>query len=191
MPGKPLMVAATITMLLNGGCYHPSYQLELYKGAERLVDGPNFEHQRSLTDCGVAAVAMILRLNGQRIEYGTLRREVRLSRNGLSLAQIRDLMRENNLAARGFRLDLSQLDTVTLPLIAWLPTRHVVVLETLTSDSAVVSDPGWGRWKVSRARLSRAWDGTALVPDENATRAGVAEGRSDTAGTHLIRGLHP
>jgi ABC-type bacteriocin/lantibiotic exporter with double-glycine peptidase domain len=191
MPGKPLIVAATMAVLLSEGCYHPSYQLDLYNGAERLADGPNFEHQRLRTDCGVAAVAMILRMHGQQIGYATLRREVRLSGDGLSLAEIRDLMRENNLAARGVKLDLSQLDTATLPLIAWLPTRHVVVLETLTSDSAVVSDPGRGRWKVSRASLSRAWDGTALVPNENATPPGVARGRSDTARTHPTRGFHP
>jgi ATP-binding cassette subfamily B protein RaxB len=184
---------AAVTVLLNGGCYQPSHQLELYEGAERLGDGPHFEHQRSLTDCGLAAAVMMLRLEGQRVEYDALRREVRLSRNGLSLAQIRDVMLENKLEARGLKLDPSQLDSVTLPLIVWLPTRHVVVLEALTSDSAVISDPGRGRWKVSRVRLSRAWDGTALVPRNAATRASFAESRSDTVRKQFTptRGFHP
>jgi ABC-type bacteriocin/lantibiotic exporter with double-glycine peptidase domain len=186
---------AAAIVLLSDGCYHPSHQLALYEGAERLGDGPYFEYQRSGTDCGVAAAVMMLRLDGQQVEYDALRREVSLSRNGLSLAQIRDVMRENNLDARGLSLDPSRLDSVTLPLIAWLPTRHVVVLEALTPDSAVISDPGRGRWKVSRARLSRAWDGTALVPANAVTRLLPIERRSDTARKQLTptptRGFHP
>jgi ABC-type bacteriocin/lantibiotic exporter with double-glycine peptidase domain len=199
VPGTPLMVATRIRtrylaaafVLLSDGCYHPSHQLALYEGAERLGDGPYFEYQRSRTDCGVAAAVMMLRLDGQQVDYDALRRGVRLSRNGLSLAQIRDVLREHNLDARGLRLDPSRLDSVTLPVIAWLPMRHVVVLEAITADSAVISDPGRGRWKVSRARLSRAWSGTALVAANAATRAPLSEGRSDTARKHSTRGFHP
>jgi ABC-type bacteriocin/lantibiotic exporter with double-glycine peptidase domain len=184
---------AATTVLLSGGCYQPSHQLALYEGAERLGDGPHFVHQRSLTDCGVAAAVMMLRLEGQQIDYDRVRRGVRLSRNGLSLAQIREVMRENNLDARGFRLDPARLDSVTLPLIAWLPTQHVVVLEALTSESAVISDPARGRWKVSRASLSHAWDGTALVPENLPRPFPATETRSDTARKQPTptRGFHP
>lgn len=148
---------------LNESCYQPSYELTLYHGAERLNDGPYFEYQKSPTDCGVAAAVMMLRLNGHRAQYHALRNEVSLSRDGLSLGQIRALMQKSTLATRGLKVDPSTLENGALPLIAWLPTRHVVVVEAVTAVSAVVSDPGRGRWKVSRAKLSRAWDGTALV----------------------------
>jgi ABC-type bacteriocin/lantibiotic exporter with double-glycine peptidase domain len=186
-------ILAATTVLLGGGFYYPSHELALYEGAERLGDGPHFVHQRSLTDCGVAAAAMMLRLEGQPADYDGVRRGVRLSRNGLSLAQIREVMRENNLDARGLKLDPARLDSVTLPLIVWLPTRHVVVLEALTSESAVISDPARGRWRVSRARLSRAWDGTALVPENPLTRFPATETRSDTARKQPTptRGFHP
>ena|ERR1700681_2374405 len=167
---------AALLVLLNQSCYRPPYQLALYDGAERLSDGPSFEHQRSNSDCGVAAAVMMLRLSGRQVEYRALRQEVHPSRGGLSLAQIRDLMLKHELAANGMTLDPLALDRVPLPLIAWLPTRHVVVLEKVTSTSAVISDPGRGRWKVSRARLSHWWDGTALVPAPISARISLQGG---------------
>lgn len=163
--GKSFLIAAIL--LANARCYQASYELALYKGADRLSDGPFFEHQRSNTDCGLAAAIMMLRLSGQPADYKALSREIRMSRVGLSLAQIRDLMLENKLATRGLSVDPENLDSVTLPFMAWLPTHHVVVVERLTPDSAVISDPARGRWKVSRSALSRAWDGIALVPSES------------------------
>ena len=185
------MCLATALALLSESCYRPSYQPALYDGAERLIDGPYFEYQKSRTDCGVAAAVMMLRLNGREARYGTLRHEVTLSRDGLSLAQLRQLMLRNRLPVRGVKVDPSALDDAALPLIAWLPTHHVIVLEEITSASAVVSDPGRGRWKVSRARLSRAWDGTALVPVRAGSRVSLARMRSDTAPKHLTRGSYP
>jgi ATP-binding cassette subfamily B protein RaxB len=181
-------------VVMGQSCHTPSYQLALYEGAERLADGPHFEYQKTRKDCGVAAALMMLRFDGQRLEYAALRQEVSVSRDGLSLEQIRELMLRHHLAVAGLRVDPSNLDGVSMPLIAWLPTQHVVVLEAVTPVAAIVSDPGRGRWKVSRAELARAWDGTALVPvgarpSVQAVRS-PTEMRSDTIGRHLTRGSY-
>jgi ABC-type bacteriocin/lantibiotic exporter with double-glycine peptidase domain len=177
------------TALSLWACQPPSYRLPLYEGAERLADGPLFEHQKDRTDCGVAAAVMMLRLTGRKADYQTLRRQAHVTRDGLSLSEMRQLMRVNALSVRGLQVDPASLEGASLPLIAWLPTRHVIVIERVTPTSAFVSDPGYGRWKVSRAKLARAWDGTALVPLNTEVVFPHDRMRSDTARSQSTRGL--
>jgi ABC-type bacteriocin/lantibiotic exporter with double-glycine peptidase domain len=187
LPPHRRRVLAACVLVAGGACYRPDARPLVYVDATRLTETPYFEGQRALNDCGVAASVMLLRLGGKSASYDSLVREVILTRAGMSLAQMQELLAAHQLRTRGVRLALTPGE-VSTPLIAWLHAdHHVVVLEALTSDSAVVSDPAHGRFQLSRETLLRFWDGTALVPMQSAASM-TSVRRSDTAAGSPTRG---
>ena len=140
-------------------------ETNLYASGTRLPELAAFEAQRSSNDCGVAAATILLRLLGtEDITYETLRKSVSPSGRGVTLAEMRKMLDAHGLRTEGVRLTPGALKTVALPIIAWLPTEHYVVVESADTADVIVYDPGRGVWRLTRPQLWQIWDGTALVP---------------------------
>jgi ABC-type bacteriocin/lantibiotic exporter with double-glycine peptidase domain len=154
--------------LLACGCYRPAFDTELYAGSERLPEDASFEAQRTVNDCAIAAAATLLRLQGHSVSYAELARGVELERFGLSLADLRSLLRRRGVRTEGIRLSPADFAEISPPLIAWLSAGHYVVLTASQNGQVIVSDPARGRWRVPEERLWEIWDGTALIAESEA-----------------------
>lgn len=120
--------------------------------------------QRAANDCGVAALAMLLRLSGIDVRADDLFESTVVPVDGLSLLQMSTLA-----AAHGMRLAPAALPRrayadVPVPWVAHLSWDHYVVVEAVAGGRVVVADPRAGRLSYAAAAFVRAWSGYALIP---------------------------
>jgi len=126
----------------------------------RRVD---FIAQMEATECGAAALAMILAYHGHHAPLPEVRQACGISRDGASALAIVTAARCYGLEARGVRLELEQLPQLPLPAVLHWDFDHFVVLERLGRASATLVDPAHGRRRVDRHELGRSFTGAALV----------------------------
>lgn len=160
---SPGVVLAALLVLL-ASCYWPPSSEPLYRDAEPLPPTSAFESQRSGFDCGIAAAVIGLRLLGERINYEEARSSVKWGKQALSLLDVQEIFAAHGVAATGVRLGRERFRSLSRPVVAWLPSRHFVVLEPAHSGRVIVHDPARGRWRVESDALWRTWHGIALVP---------------------------
>ena len=101
--------------------------------------------QTEMTECGLACLAMIARFHGHDVDLNSLRRKHLLSMQGTSLKQIMGIAGTLSLSPRALRVDLDQLQNLTLPAILHWDLNHYVVLSKVSGDHVEIHDPGIGR----------------------------------------------
>ncbi len=119
--------------------------------------------QTEAAECGLAAMAMIARFHGHRINLAGLRQRFPPSMKGATLVQLMAIATDLDLAPRPVRLELDELDQLQLPAILHWDLNHFVVLETVTRGrSAVILDPASGRRVMKLSEIDRHFTGVAL-----------------------------
>lgn len=87
-----------------------------------------FCRQLDSRQCGIASVAMISRFYGKKYSLRFLERMCDLSREGISLKALHDLVQKLGFSSQAGRLTLSQLRECQLPAILHWNQNHFVVL---------------------------------------------------------------
>ncbi|HEY0151259.1 MAG TPA: cysteine peptidase family C39 domain-containing protein [Longimicrobium sp.] len=128
-----------------------------YEGREGV------EMQRGESDCGIAALAMVMKHHRRRAELEGERRGVLKRGEGLSLLEMQGIAARHGLAAKGWRMDLPALARAPLPAVAHFEDHYVVVDRVLPDGTVHVRDPGVGRVVLSAADFARLWTGNVLV----------------------------
>ena len=113
--------------------------------------------QLTQTECGLCACLMLLRAYGSQEPLSALRRDYEVGRDGLSLRELRDLLRSRGMESGMYRVSPRRLRSVQLPVIAYWEHHHYVVLERLDDRGAVIVDPASGRRRVSVADFERCF----------------------------------
>jgi predicted double-glycine peptidase len=131
----------------------------------RLLGWEGVVPQRTLWDCGPAAVATLMLQLGH--EVPTLERVARLAGTTPRGTAMRGL--SDALDALGVRHAV-QLSGVTRldarPVLAWVRPGHFVVVERSAERGMVdVLDPRVGRYRIAASAFARSWPGAALVPE--------------------------
>jgi ATP-binding cassette subfamily B protein len=121
-----------------------------------------FIPQMEVTECGAAALAMILAFHGHHATLPEVRQACGVSRDGANALAMVKAARRYGLAAEGVRLDLDQLGHLPLPAILHWDFDHFVVLERLGTAWAILVDPAGGRRRVSLEEMGRRFTGAAL-----------------------------
>ena len=117
-------------------------------------------------DCGAASLEMILAAHGIRRSLADLSQQLRLTANGTSLLNLRQVSTELGLPGRSWSIGPSDLNRVPLPAIAFVGGDHFVVIERLAGpDVLVVDDPALGRLRWPVREFRKAWSGETLVFD--------------------------
>lgn len=127
--------------------------------------------QMSVTDCGAACIAAVLRYHGRDISLREVRDAANIARDGASALALLEAARGFGLRGRGMRLELASLEYVPPGAILHWEFRHFVVFERLLKDSVEIMDPASGRRRVPLADFGRAFTGVALLlePGESFT----------------------
>lgn len=115
------------------------------------------------TECGVAALAMVLAHHGRPVPLHELRKVTGVSRDCVNAADLAKAARHYGMACRSYVREPAQLDTLPLPLLVHLRFIHFGVVEGLTRDEVLLNDPACGRVRMARAVFDEAFTGVVLV----------------------------
>jgi ATP-binding cassette subfamily B protein len=127
--------------------------------------------QLSATDCGIAALGMVLRYYGKDIPLAEIRQAVGVGRNGTTASSLLRAGRLFGLRARGVRAEVEDLSGLPRSTILHWDFGHYVVLDGVGTDFIRIVDPAVGRRRVPLTQLRRAFTGVALVFEPSETFA--------------------
>ncbi len=119
--------------------------------------------QMAATDCGAAALAMVLGFHGKQVALEEVRKQLEPGRGGATAASILQLGRKYGLRSRGVRVEMEDLDYLPSGTLLYWEFHHFVVLQRVKRRSIEIVDPAFGRRTVSREKFRRFFTGVALI----------------------------
>lgn len=130
----------------------------------------------SASDCGAAALCMVLGLHGCHVTLGEVRERLDTGRNGATASSLLRVGRFYGLRGRGVSAEMDDIPSLPLGSILFWQFRHYVVLEQVESEFVRIADPAIGRRRISIADFRRAFTGVALLfePSQAFQRTGSA-----------------
>jgi ABC-type bacteriocin/lantibiotic exporter with double-glycine peptidase domain len=132
--------------------------------------------QAQVTDCGLAALAMLLGYHGAHVFLDEMRQAAGSTRGGTSLLKLMEIAKQYGFTARLFRVEVDDIMTVGLPVIAYYRFVHFIVVEGIVGDEVVVNDPCIGPDRIPIERFDGDFTGLILSisPSSNPTLKGRA-----------------
>lgn len=115
------------------------------------------------TECGVAALAIVLAHYGAWVPFPELRRHCEVSDRGVTALSLVQAAKHYGLAVRGMRLGVDVLRYLQSPAILSWEQWHFVVLEGIRDEMAWINDPARGHRRIPLDDLRRSYSGVALV----------------------------
>ncbi len=119
--------------------------------------------QLEATECGAAALGMILEYYGRVVPATTLRRDCGVSRNGSNAWNIVKTARQYGMLAKGFSKSVQDLRTIDPPYILFWNFNHFVVGEGFGKNKVIINDPASGHRSVSEEEFEQSFTGVVLV----------------------------
>ena len=133
--------------------------------------------QMEVTECGAAALGMILAYYGKYVPLEQLRSDCGVTRNGSKASLIVKAARSYGLEAKGFRALIDQLDNFAAPMILFWNFTHFLVYEGHSRNKKhyYLNDPAVGPVTVDRETFEKSYTGVVLTfePVENFTPSGT------------------
>ncbi|NIK74626.1 ATP-binding cassette subfamily B protein [Thermonema lapsum] len=122
-----------------------------------------FVPQLESADCGPACLAMIARYHGIKVHVKQLRALGKLSRLGVSVAQLLHLAQQIGLEAKAYKASPGELEQLPLPCILFWKQDHYVVLERISRKKQdakrrfTLLDPAYGRVQLTEEAFLNEW----------------------------------
>lgn len=123
-----------------------------------------FTRQFDQMDCGPACVRMLADAHGRQYPISYLRSLAHLSREGVSVAGIRDALEHIGMRSASFEMTLEQLRAdCPLPAILHWEQNHFVVLYDVRQSKwngawkYAVANPAYGKYTFSEKEFSKYW----------------------------------
>lgn len=118
--------------------------------------------QTQAAECGLACVGMIAGYYGHQIDMVSLRHRFPSSQKGSTLSDVMSFTQKLDMGCRAVRLELDELNKLTLPCILHWDMNHFVVLKSITKNTITIHDPARGVRNVVMDEVSRSFTGVAL-----------------------------
>ncbi|WP_159281989.1 peptidase domain-containing ABC transporter [Rahnella variigena] len=118
--------------------------------------------QTENAECGLACIAMVAGWHGHHTDLFSLRSLGGLSSRGATLGTLYEIASDIGLSGRALSLEASELSQLQMPCILHWDFNHFVVLDRLSTNSAVIHDPATGRREISLTMLMQHFTGAAL-----------------------------
>ena len=127
-----------------------------------------FVNQKSINDCGIACLAMILKLNNIKVSLEEMKKELKISKEGVSAYEIIKYSKDKNLDAVGYKnIEISDLKA---PCIIHLAnennTQHFVVFLKEYKNKVLIADPSSKIMYVNKEDLERKYTRIAILFEE-------------------------
>lgn len=136
--------------------------------------------QMEATECGAAALAMVMAHHGLWLPLEVLRGECGVSRDGSKAANLLRAARRFGFEAKGFRREPETVTTLPFPMIIFWNFNHFVVLEGIDpkADRVWINDPAMGPRRMTIEEFDLGFTGVCLVfkPTPTFRRAGRPPG---------------
>lgn len=144
--------------------------------------------QLEATECGAAALGMVLASHGLWLPLEALREGCGVSRDGSKAGSLLRAARRLGMDAKGWRVDPAGLADHPMPVIAFWEFNHFVVIEGCRHDRVYLNDPATGPRVIDRAEFDRAFTGILLTftPTDTFQRAGSPPRAWRTLLPHLM-----
>ncbi len=123
--------------------------------------------QDEMSECGLACAAMIINAKGGDTSLYELRRKYKVSKDGLSLYQMINILDEFGIISTPLSGDYTQIKDLQTPSILFWNNSHYVVLEFADEKNVKVIDPAMGRKTYQIEEVKCYFSGVALEIDYN------------------------
>lgn len=119
--------------------------------------------QIEATECGAAALSIVLGYFGKWIPMPELRTTVGVSRSGSTALGIAKAADTYGLKVEGKKYSAEELKDISLPAILFWRQGHFVVLEGFKGNTAYINDPALGRMPLPFQELKNSYSNVALT----------------------------
>jgi NHLM bacteriocin system ABC transporter peptidase/ATP-binding protein len=126
--------------------------------------------QMEATECGAAALAIVLGYYGRFIPLESLRIECGISRDGSQAINVLKAARLHGMIAKGAKVEeIDVFRKMELPCIVFWEFDHFVVVEGTKGSRFYINDPATGPRSVSREEFDRSFTGIVLIIEPGPT----------------------
>lgn len=122
--------------------------------------------QLTQTECGLCCVLMLLHFHGIKESLFSLRRQIEIGRDGVSLNQLRQIFHSRGFETKLFRTNIPGMRGLEAPFIAYWESYHFVVVEKVGRNFVTIVDPAAGRTRVPIEEFADSFSGIVLVATE-------------------------
>ncbi len=119
--------------------------------------------QMEATECGAAALGIILEYHGRYVPLEVLRDDCGVSRNGSNAFDLTEAAIHHGLDVTAIRTGARELRALEPPFVVFWQMNHFLVVEGFGRQKVYLNDPAGGRRSMSLIEFERAYSGVALL----------------------------